>query len=198
MDDMVTVVGENTVVKGSLQGDENLTVFGRVEGTINLSKTLIVESSGIVLADVEVQDAIVSGVVVGNITATNSVQLTEEGRVVGDLSAPRCIIVDGASFRGHVDMGDLETPKARAGLAPAPSRPAARMTPVRPRAPAPVPRKPEPSPREARPKPPARPEPQKANKTTTKKREAASSGARSRKPPRPPSIPRGKRRVRRK
>ena len=60
-----------------------------------------------VKANVTVKNAIVSGVVVGNIEATESVELTHEGRMVGDIRAPRVIIVDGASFRGRVDMGEL-------------------------------------------------------------------------------------------
>ena len=54
------------------------------------------------------EHAIINGVVVGNITASNSVQITETGRMVGDIAVPRVIIVDGARFRGNVDMGELE------------------------------------------------------------------------------------------
>lgn len=101
-----TVIGPSILISGKLQGDEDLTVRGRVEGELSLSKTLIVETSGIVKANVSVKNAIVSGVVVGNITASESVELTREGRMVGDIHSPRVIIVDGASFRGRVDMGE--------------------------------------------------------------------------------------------
>ncbi|MBZ4414129.1 bactofilin BacP [Myxococcus sp. MISCRS1] len=103
-----TVVGPSILISGRLTGDEDLTVRGRVEGELTLSRTLIVEPSGVVKANVAVKNAIVSGVVVGNINATESVELTREGRMVGDIHAPRVIIVDGASFRGRVDMGDVE------------------------------------------------------------------------------------------
>ncbi len=103
-----TVVGQSILISGKLTGDEDLTVRGRVEGELTLSKTLIVEPTGVVKANVAVKNAIVSGVVVGNINATESVELTREGRMVGDIHAPRVIIVDGASFRGRVDMGEVE------------------------------------------------------------------------------------------
>jgi cytoskeletal protein CcmA (bactofilin family) len=111
-----TVVGPSILISGNLQGDEDLTVLGRVEGSLTLTKTLNVEESGIVKAEISVRNAIVSGVVVGNITATDSVEITEAGRMVGDINAPRVIIVDGARFRGAVDMGDLEAPRASAPL----------------------------------------------------------------------------------
>jgi cytoskeletal protein CcmA (bactofilin family) len=134
-----TVIGPSILISGKLTGDEDLTVRGRVEGELNLSKTLIVETSGIVKANVSVRNAIVSGVVVGNITATESVELTREGRMVGDINSPRVIIVDGASFRGRVDMGNAEPrpqserPAARPVVRPA-TRPA--TIPARPAVPA--------------------------------------------------------------
>ena len=106
-----TVIGASILISGKLTGDEDLTVRGRVEGEVNLTRTLIVEPTGIVKANVSVKNAIVSGVVVGNIAATESVELTQEGRMVGDIRSPRVIIVDGASFRGQIDMGDA-TPRA--------------------------------------------------------------------------------------
>ncbi len=118
-----TIIGPSILINGKLSGDEDLTVRGRVEGELSLTKTLIVEPSGIVKANVQVRNAIISGVVVGNISATESVELTREGRMVGDINSPRVIIVDGASFRGRVDMGNAE-PR------PASERPAQRTSPI--------------------------------------------------------------------
>lgn len=148
-----TVIGPSILISGKLTGDEDLTVRGRVEGELNLSKTLIVETSGIVKANVSVRNAIVSGVVVGNITASESVELTRDGRMVGDINSPRVIIVDGASFRGHVDMGNAEPrpqgerPVSRPVVRPAttsrpatvPARPAVPARPVAAAKPAPPP-----------------------------------------------------------
>jgi len=90
---------------------------------VRLTRTLIVEASGVVKADVAVKDAVISGVVVGNVTASDSVQITSEGRMVGDISAPRVIIVDGASFRGRVDMGDVDATRHEGAGAKSESRP---------------------------------------------------------------------------
>lgn len=126
-----TVVGPSILISGKLTGDEDLTVRGRVEGELTLSRTLIVEPTGVVKANVAVRNAIISGVVVGNINATESVELTREGRMVGDIHSPRVIIVDGASFRGRVDMGEVE-PGRQPAERPALPRPAAVRPPLRP------------------------------------------------------------------
>jgi cytoskeletal protein CcmA (bactofilin family) len=128
--DGTTIIGESILISGSLAGDEDLTVRGRVEGTLSLTRTLVVEPTGQVKAEVQVKNCIIAGVVVGNVTATESVEITKEGRMVGDIAAPRVIIVDGASFRGRIDMGDVEVGEAERAERPA-ARPSARPS-VRP------------------------------------------------------------------
>jgi cytoskeletal protein CcmA (bactofilin family) len=165
--DGTTIIGESILISGSLNGDEDLTVRGRVEGTLTLTKTLVVEPTGVVKAEVQVKNCVIAGVIVGNVTATESVEITREGRMVGDIAAPRVIIVDGASFRGRIDMGEVDVEGAReetrAAAAPA-ARPAPRPAFSRP---APVkvePKKVEervapPAPAAFAPKPPAPPAP---------------------------------------
>ena len=149
-----TVIGPSILISGKLSGDEDLTVRGRVEGELALTRTLIVEPSGVVKANVSVKNAVVSGVVVGNISATESVELTRDGRMVGDIRSPRVIIVDGASFRGRVDMGELAPGR------PLPDRPRAQIRPaVRAALAPPVPRRFRRGPRSARPSLPSPPPP---------------------------------------
>jgi len=107
MTEPITIIGSNTVVSGNLEGDEDLTIEGRVEGSINLSRTLSIEVGGVVRANINVRNAVISGVLVGNVEAQELVHVTEQGRVVGDIVAPRVILVDGSSFRGNIDMGNF-------------------------------------------------------------------------------------------
>jgi cytoskeletal protein CcmA (bactofilin family) len=141
--DGTTIIGESILISGSLAGDEDLTVRGRVEGTLTLTRTLVVEPTGMVKAEVQVKNCIIAGVVVGNVTATESVEITKEGRMVGDIASPRVIIVDGASFRGRIDMGEVdvggERRQATETRQVAPARPAARpVVAARPAAARPV------------------------------------------------------------
>lgn len=133
-----TIIGETITVTGNVSGDEDLTVRGRIEGSIAIGKTLIVEQTGVVRAEVQAANCVISGVVVGNIAASESVEITKEARMVGDISAPRVIIADGASFRGRVDMGDINVDAAgeeRPARLSQPARPALRP-PQRPERPA--------------------------------------------------------------
>jgi hypothetical protein len=103
----------------------------------------------------------VSGVVVGNIRASESVEITKDGRMVGDIYAPRVIIVDGASFRGTVDMGDIANMPTRKPNQERPRPSSFPRTPTssRPGVATTSPMRPAPSPMAARPAPPPAPPP---------------------------------------
>ena len=83
-----TIIGESILISGSLNGDEDLTVRGRVEGTLTLTRTLVVEPTGVVKAEVQVKNCIIAGAVVGNVTASESVEITS-GLKIGE------VVVDG-------------------------------------------------------------------------------------------------------
>lgn len=116
-----TAIGPSIVIRGKLKSDEDLIVKGRIDAEISSSKALFVENSGIIKANVRVKSVRISGVLVGNIAAEDKVEIAPDGRVVGDLAAPRIVISDGAAFRGRIDMQGLED---MANATPPPSAPA--------------------------------------------------------------------------
>ncbi len=101
----VVNIGKSVVIKGELNGSEDLTVEGHVEGKIELRQhALTIGPNGKIKAQVFAKSVIVLGAVTGNITATESVSLRDSGSVDGDIAAPRVAIAEGAHFRGSIDM----------------------------------------------------------------------------------------------
>jgi cytoskeletal protein CcmA (bactofilin family) len=107
MDEKYTVIGKTIVIKGELEGNENLIIEGRIEGTINLKKNLTVKETGILEANVQTQNAEISGRISGNINVNDKIEITSSGRMIGDIKSPRLIIQDGAKFKGNIDMGEM-------------------------------------------------------------------------------------------
>jgi cytoskeletal protein CcmA (bactofilin family) len=102
--DMVNI-GKSVVIKGELNGSEDLTVEGHVEGRIELKDhVLTIGPNGKIKAQVFAKAVIVLGEVNGNVTATEKVDIRDGGSVDGDIIAPRVAIAEGAHFRGSVDM----------------------------------------------------------------------------------------------
>jgi cytoskeletal protein CcmA (bactofilin family) len=98
------VIGRNIAVRGTVVGEEDVLVEGRIEGSISLAGHLTVAAEGIVEADVEVDSVEVHGEVIGDISATRAVTIERGARVSGNVRAPRVIINDGAHFDGAVEM----------------------------------------------------------------------------------------------
>ena len=98
-------IGRSVVIKGELTGSEDLIIDGQVDGTINLLEhQLTIGPGGKIKAHVSAKSVVVVGRIDGNITATEKIQIREDGTVEGDVTAPRISIADGARFRGSVDM----------------------------------------------------------------------------------------------
>ncbi len=125
--DMVHI-GKSVVIKGELNGSEDLTIEGHVEGKIELrDHVLTIGPNGKIRAQVFAKAVIVLGEVNGNVTATEKVDIRDNGAVEGDIVAPRVAIAEGAHFRGSVDM---QTGKSGPKVAPAPVQSAGPSTPA--------------------------------------------------------------------
>jgi cytoskeletal protein CcmA (bactofilin family) len=120
MEKDIVNIGKSVVIKGELNGSEDLTIEGHVEGTIQLREhVLTIGPNGRIKAQVFAKSVIVLGEVTGNVTASDKVDIRDNGSVDGDIISPRVAIAEGAHFRGSVDM-------QRKGAAPAqPAKPAA-------------------------------------------------------------------------
>jgi len=117
MEKDIVNIGKSVVIKGELNGSEDLTIEGHVEGTIQLhDHALTIGSNGRIQAQVYAKSVIVLGEVNGNVTASEKVDIRGNGSVDGDIVSPRVAIAEGAHFRGSVDM-------QRNGAVPAEAQP---------------------------------------------------------------------------
>lgn len=113
-------IGKSVVIKGELSGSEDLIIEGQVEGKIELRQNVLtIGPNGKIKAQIFAKAVVVQGEVTGNITATEKVDIRDNGSVDGDITSPRVAIAEGAHFRGSIDM-------QRGGAKPAEVRPEAR------------------------------------------------------------------------
>ena len=98
-------IGKSVVIKGELSGSEDLTIEGQVEGKIELRQNVLtIGANGKIKAQVFAKAVIIFGEVTGNVTATEKVDIRDNGSVDGDITSPRVAIAEGAHFRGSIDM----------------------------------------------------------------------------------------------
>ena len=99
----MTTIAAKTMVQGRVSGQGDLTVHGRVRGSIVLDGVLSLEPDGIIEAQASVARALISGVFVGDLYATERIDVTETARIVGNLYTPQLRITAGAQLRGRAD-----------------------------------------------------------------------------------------------
>jgi cytoskeletal protein CcmA (bactofilin family) len=136
-------IGKSVVIKGELTGSEDLTIEGHVEGKIELRQNVLtIGPNGKIKAQVFAKSVVILGEVTGNVTATEKVDLRDNGSVDGDIAAPRVAIAEGAHFRGSIDMqraGAKPGDKPASPDAKPAQSPAAAVAPATPQANQPTP-----------------------------------------------------------
>src|SRR5436190_24057454 len=86
-------IGKSVVIKGDLQGSEDLTIEGQVEGSIELKENVLtIGPNGRIKAQVFAQTVTILGTVHGNVTASEKVDIRDGARVDGDVASPRVAI----------------------------------------------------------------------------------------------------------
>ena len=150
----VSTIGLGTTVRGSIRGEGDLEIHGRVEGSVVVTGEVIITETALLKSDVRARRIIVRGAVAGDISADESIVLEAGARVLGDLGAPQIGIRPGGMVRGNVSTGGplpetksaptaasagrarpVATPAARPAAAPARAAtpaPAARHAAARP------------------------------------------------------------------
>lgn len=99
-----SALGVGTLIQGRLSFDTPVRIDGKLSGEVFSSEALIVGSSGVVDAQLEVAVLIVMGTVKGKIKASQRVEVYAGGRLEAEVIAPVIKIEEGAHFGGKCSM----------------------------------------------------------------------------------------------
>lgn len=126
-------IGKSLFIKGEITGAESLLIEGKVDGTISLpGNRVTVGRNGVVAANIQAREIVVHGKVHGNLDASDRVEIRAEGSLVGDITAARISVEDGAFVKGGIDLrkpAKEVAPEPRPAAAPAPEPRAATAPP---------------------------------------------------------------------
>lgn len=114
------LITSSLLIKGEVQGREDLYIDGEVQGTIRLSNArLTVGPHGRVTADVDAREIVVRGKVKGALRARERVEVGRTGELRGDISTQRIAIEEGAQIRSKVEIIHAESkPQKSSGSTP--------------------------------------------------------------------------------
>ena len=102
---ILTLLGQDTVIEGTLTFKETIRVDGRINGKLVSSDgTVIIGEKAVLDADVKVGVAIIRGRINGRVDASQRVEIHAPAQVTGDISAPTIAIDSGVLFNGNCKM----------------------------------------------------------------------------------------------
>jgi cytoskeletal protein CcmA (bactofilin family) len=100
----VTHIAAGSRVEGIVTGPTELLIEGEVDGEIRVDSAVMIGTEGVVRGPIAAQVVRVGGRVIGDVQASDRVEVAPSGGLEGDISAPRVVIAEGAFFKGRIDM----------------------------------------------------------------------------------------------
>jgi cytoskeletal protein CcmA (bactofilin family) len=93
-------------------------IDAKFKGEITSRDTLIIGDRGVVHATVQTSSLVVRGELVGDVTATERVELKRGARVTGDIEAPVVVMEEGAVHDGQCRMTKAQSAEAQLLVVP--------------------------------------------------------------------------------
>ena len=108
-------VGKSVVFRGDLISSEDMTIDGRVEGTIEVrDHRLTIGPNANIEADIVAKSVAIFGKVAGSVTGQDRVEIRLSASVEADIACACLSIQEGAQFCGKVSMAS-QRPQGQAG-----------------------------------------------------------------------------------
>ncbi len=108
----MTNISNNATLEGIIKVEGDITVNGKVKGSITAKGRAIIEPSGIVEGDILAQNADISGTVTGKVEIAELLSLKGAAKINGDIYTDKLVIEKEASFNGKCVMGKNAVSKA--------------------------------------------------------------------------------------
>ena len=101
---MHTMIGPDAIIKGPMELEQGLIVYGKIYGDIATNGQVRVAKNGLVDGNIIGSNIHIGGTVSGNIKSRNQVTLKKSCVLKGDISYRKLHIEDGAQFEGKCDL----------------------------------------------------------------------------------------------
>lgn len=95
------MVGGGSAFSGNLKVSGGLMVDGDIDGNIEISGNIIVGERARIRGNIVAKSATISGIVIGDVTAPDSIKLMSSSAIIGDVSTHKLQMAEKVIFHGH-------------------------------------------------------------------------------------------------
>lgn len=93
-----------TKISGKLHFEGRVRIDGNIDGEID-GKEITIGESAVATVQIRADSIVVCGKVKGEITATQRIEIRPTAKIIGNITAPKLVVQDGAIFEGQCSMG---------------------------------------------------------------------------------------------
>ena len=100
-----TLIEVGTLIKGEIIFDNELFIMGEVEGDLNSDSDLaklIVSKTGKVQGEIRVPNVVINGTIVGNVRASENLEISGTAKIFGDLHYSTIEVKGGSLITGRL------------------------------------------------------------------------------------------------
>jgi cytoskeletal protein CcmA (bactofilin family) len=98
-----TVIGADTIITGTIRAQGTVWIDGRVEGDICTDGLLMIGEAAVVVGNIYAGSVICRGMIVGDVVASEEVELLEAASLNGTVRAPVFSVDDSALLTDNVE-----------------------------------------------------------------------------------------------
>lgn len=99
-----TLIGQGTIVEGSVHTSANLRVEGELHGDVATQGEIIIGEFGIAKASIMCQTLTIAGQVHGDVNVSGRLIITPSGQLFGNATVQSIIVQEGGGFNGECKM----------------------------------------------------------------------------------------------
>ena len=106
-----TIVEDDISFTGSIKIKKTFLIRGNVNGTIDSTSDLVIDTGSVVNADIKAERVLVRGKVKGNVIGNKLIFVTASGSIDGDITTGKVVLEPGCVFTGKCSMVRSENEK---------------------------------------------------------------------------------------
>jgi len=103
-DDFDTILSKDINFSGTLNFEKPFLIRGKLSGNIVAHGLLVVDEEAVVEANINASKVVIRGSVKGDVTASEKVEVSITGSLIGNVKAPEIFMETGCTFNGRCTM----------------------------------------------------------------------------------------------
>lgn len=104
----ISIIAAGMRVIGDIESSGVVKIEGVVEGAIRGARQLLLGRQGTIHGDINVEEAVLAGAVVGSIVVSERVEIQGTSHIQGDIFTKSIVVLEGGMINGSVRMGEID------------------------------------------------------------------------------------------